>query len=463
MNSLSQEIAEFVVEMRFEDLPEAVVHEAKRSFLDAIGCAIAGIATEKGKISVALARRLGGPSESSIIGMGDKVSCCNAAFANGELINALDYDALPHVQPFVIPPALAAAESAKASGRDLILAIVLAEEISKRLSMALRGTMIQKLMKDLETPAVWGNGHHCIFGAAAGAGKILRLNRQKMTHALGIAGYLAPVPYCGKWDRIAPKPIIKYAPIGWICSSAVNAVLIADMGYTGDPTVFDGDYGFWRFYSSESWNPDLVMDQLGKKWLFTDILYKFYPCCSFFCTQLDCFRSIIDKNNLVPEEIESVNVLSAPFFASPNPMEVTNQVDAQFSPPYVIAVAAHRVKVGRDWQDFDTIRDKSILGFMKKVNFQVHPGVADAKRKDPRSWLAKVEVMAKGKVFTEERMYPKGTNGTDFKATDEELVEKFRGNASGLLTQDKIDRVIRSLLDLERVENISEITEQFTL
>jgi 2-methylcitrate dehydratase PrpD len=235
------------------------------------------------------------------------------------------------------------------------------------------------------------------------------------------------------------------------------------MGYTGDPTVFDGEYGFWRFYSSESWNPDVVMDQLGKKWLFTDILYKFYPCCSFFATQLDCFRSIIDKNNLMPEDIESVNVLSAPFFASPNPMEVTNQVDAQFSPPYVIAVAAHRVKIGRDWQDFDTIRDKNILGFMKKVNFHVHPGVAEAKRKDPRSWLAKVEVAAKGKIFTEERMYAKGTNGTDFKATDEELVEKFRGNASELLTQDKIDQVIKTLLDLERVENISEIAEQFIL
>ena len=463
MDSLSQDIAKFVVETRFEDLPGDVVHEAKRSFLDAIGCAIAGIATEKGKISVALARRLGGPSESSIIGIGNKVSCCNAAFANGELINALDYDALPHVQPFVIPPGVGRSGECEGLREELDPCHRIGRGNCKKALLALRGTMMQKLMKDLETPAVWGNGHHCIFGATAGAGKILKLDRQKMTHALGIAGYLAPVPSCGKWDRTAPKPIIKYAPIGWMCSSAVNAVLIADMGYTGDPTVFDGDYGFWRFYSCESWNPDLVMDQLGKKWLFTDILYKFYPCCSFFATQLDCFRGIIDKNNLMPEDIESVNVLSAPFFASPNPMEVTNQVDAQFSPPYVIAVAAHRIKIGREWQDFDTIRDKNILEFMKKVKFQVHPGVADAKRKDPRSWLAKVEVAAKGKIFTEERMYAKGTNGTDFKATDEELVEKFRGNASGLLTQDKIDRVIKSLLALEQVENISEIAEQFTL
>jgi 2-methylcitrate dehydratase PrpD len=94
----------FVVGIKFEDLPEDVVYETKRVLLDSIGCAIAGITSDKGKISIQLARRLGGPPESSIIGIGDKVSCSNAAFANGELINALDYDAIYHIPPFVIPP-----------------------------------------------------------------------------------------------------------------------------------------------------------------------------------------------------------------------------------------------------------------------------------------------------------------------------------------------------------------------
>ena len=131
MSSLSQELARFVVETKFEDLPGEVVYEAKRLLLDSIGCAIAGITSDTGKISVGLARRLGGPPESSIIGLGDKVSCCNAAFVNGELIRALDYDAVYHIPPFVIPPSLALAESVRASGRDLILATVLGHEISK--------------------------------------------------------------------------------------------------------------------------------------------------------------------------------------------------------------------------------------------------------------------------------------------------------------------------------------------
>ena len=132
MSSISGDLAKFVVETRFDDLPEKVIQETKRSLLDSIGCAIAGVRTDKGKIAVTVAKRLGGPQESSIIAVGDRVSCSNAAFANGELINGLDYDAVPHIPPITVPPSLAIAESVKASGKDLILATVLAEEIARR-------------------------------------------------------------------------------------------------------------------------------------------------------------------------------------------------------------------------------------------------------------------------------------------------------------------------------------------
>lgn len=97
-SSLTDVLAIFAFETKFENLPGTVVHEAKRILLDSIGCALAGISTDKGKIAVQLAERLGGPSESSIIGRGDKVSCNSAAFTNGELINALDYDTI------LVPP-----------------------------------------------------------------------------------------------------------------------------------------------------------------------------------------------------------------------------------------------------------------------------------------------------------------------------------------------------------------------
>jgi 2-methylcitrate dehydratase PrpD len=106
MRRITDDLVNFVIKTKYADLPADVIHEAKRSLLDALGCAVAGIATDKGKIAVSLSKRLGGPQESSILGVGDRVSCANAAMANGELINGLDFDAISHIHPFAIREAL---------------------------------------------------------------------------------------------------------------------------------------------------------------------------------------------------------------------------------------------------------------------------------------------------------------------------------------------------------------------
>ena len=462
MSIISEGLAKFVVETRFDDLSEEVIQEAKRSLLDSIGCAIAGVTTDKGKIAVTVAKRLGGPQESSIIGVGGRVSCSNAAFANGELVNGLDYDAVPHIPPITVPPSLAIAESVKASGKDLILATVLAQEIARRFSLAL-SNMMAKLTEEAKTPDAFGNSNEFIFGATSGVGKILNLGPNEMAQALGIAAYLCSLPICRDWEDAMPKSMIKYVPVGWICQTSITAALLAEQGYTGNPGVFDGKYGFWRFYGAERWNPEVVMDKLGEKWYFTDTHYKPYPCCRFFHSQLDCFISIIEKNNLLPNDIESVKSFSFPFVANPAPMDVKTQVDVQFSLPFVFAVAAHRIKIGSDWQDWNTIRNPKIHEFMKKVSMHVDPASMEAKRKDPRSWLARVEVVAKGKTYVEKRMYAKGTSFTDLKATDEDLVEKFRDNASTLLTQNKIDKAVQCLLELEKLDDITALVNHITL
>lgn len=462
MKKISNELVTFLIETEFKHLPSEIVHEAKRGLLDALGCAVAGIATDKGKIAVSLSKRLGGPQESSILGVGDRVSCVNAAMANGELINGLDFDAISHIHPFAIPPALAMAESAKSSGKDLILSTVLAQEVAKRFVLAL-SNMLTKLTEEARTPDVFGNSNETIFGATAGAGKILNLSAGEMAHALGIAAYLCPLPVCRDWEDAIPKSMIKYVSAGWICQTSVSAALLAREGYTGNPHVFDGEYGFWRFYGAERWSPEMVVDGLGNKWRFMEMAYKPYPCCRFFHGQLDAFIDIIDKNNLQPDDIESVTSYAIPFVANAAPYDVQTQIDAQFSLPFVFAVAAHHIKIGAAWQDWETIRDPKIRAFMKKVTMTVDPKAVEVKRKDPKSWPARVEVTAKGRTYSGETTYARGTNFTDMKATDDELVEKFRSNASRLLTEKKIDRAVECIFSLEKVNDITELTSILAL
>ncbi len=471
MSSLTQELASFAVEAKFDNIPEAVVHEAKRILLDSIGCALAGIATDKGKISIKLARRLGASQESSIIGVGDRVSCYSAAFANGELINALDYDAVlsppTHVSPYVIPAPLALAEAIGASGRELILATVLGHEIATRVAQALKGgaEFIQTEPGRGSCIRLLSGFSQCIFGGAVGAGKILKLDHKEMSHALGIAGHFCPVPTSEKWQETVPSAMTKFGSTGWVSAAEVTAALLAEMGYVGDITVLDGEYGFWRFFGSETWKPNAIMEKIGETWFLLNTKYKPYPCCGILATALDCFVSIIDKNNLLPDEIESVDIFCAPLVEKPlwKSKELATHVDAQFSAPYVFAVAAYRVKIGSDWQDLDSMTNPKILEFMKKVNCHAHPRFEEAARTNPRNSIGMVEVIARGDKFREERMYYKGTPFTDVKATDEELVGKFKRNASGILTRDNIDKAVSSLLRLEDMEDIRELMRQIVI
>jgi len=459
MDSVSEKLVMFVGETKFEDLPQDVVHEAKRVLLDSIGCALAGIITDKGRIGVELARRLGGPPEASIIGIGDKVSCSSAAFANGELVNALDYDTVVtgdgHVALYVIPASLAVAESVGASGKDLILATVLAHEISIRISDSLSDMVLVVQEGPDKGKVKWprASGYSkFIIGGTLGVSKILKLDRKKMSYALGIAGHFCPVPTFTKYFNSAPSAMTKYGSAGWISTGGVIAALLAEMGYVGDTTVFDDEYGFWRFYASEKWEPEALIGNLSKTWRFLDLGYKLYPCCRVFHGLLDCFVSIIDSNKLMPEDIESVKAFCHPLVKKPifESDGLATHVSSAFNLPYVLAAAAHRVKIGADWQDLDTMKNPKILEFMKRVSYE--PATAPVAPSSGR-----LEVVAKGKTFKEETM------STKAKITDEELVEKFRHNASRILSQDKMDKAIKLLSELERVENISELAKQVVL
>jgi 2-methylcitrate dehydratase PrpD len=471
IDSLTQELARFAVEVKFEDIPVAVVDEAKRIILDSFGCAIAGLDTDKGKISINLARRFGGSPESSIIGVGDKVSCYGASFANGELINALDYDALLvppiHVSPYVIPAPLSLAEAVEASGKDLILAIVLSHEIATRVSQALNiGTPSTQTEQDegsVKYSPIFGVSQ-CVLAGVLGAGKILRLDHRRMSYALGIAGHFCPVHTWEKWRETVPSAMTKFGSAGWLSATEVTAALLAESGYIGDTTVLDGEYGFWRFFGSERWKPEAVMEHIGETWFLMNTIYKRYPCCGIIATALDCFINIIDKTNLLPEDIEIVNVFSSPEVEKPlwKNTKLASHVDAQFSVPYIIAIVAYRVKVGAEWQDLNWMTNPKILEFMKRVNCYTHPHFKEAVSHKSIDLTSAVEVRARGKWFKEERRH-EATSFADLKIKDDELVRKFQRNASGILSKDKVDEAVSSILRMETIENLRELMKQVTL
>lgn len=476
MDSIMQEVVKFVLETRSTDLPKEVVCETKRVLLDSIGCALCGLWIDRGKISVELARRLGGKPESSIIGTGDKVSCTVAAFANGELINAQDYDAIlgNHIPPNVIPAALALAESTRASGEQLILAIGLGHEIAMRLMSALSGwweavpdEAARPGTARLKWPPVHGFSS-TIFGATSGAGKILGLNFEEMANAMGIAGYICAPSTMRKWAHTTPVRMVKYGPPGWTAQAGCTAALLAQMGYTGDTNVFDSEFGFWRFIGSEKWKPELILEGLGKKWRSLEVSYKQYPAGWCLGGQLDLFTQILQENNLKPEDIEMVHVRPTPVahFAAWKENKLTTQEDAQFNLPYRIACIAYGIK-NTDLMNQDARENPRIREFMKKVKASVDdPGYLDFERtfatlmsKNPVSKLSEVEVVVKGgKSLKKQAKYRKGSwSPEEFRAKDEELFQKFINNAKLVLPTRKIEKTRQIVYELEKFEDVAEL------
>lgn len=469
-DTIIQQLADFALNAKWEDLPPDIIQETKMILMDSIGCALVATNTDKGKANLTLAKRFGGPPEASVFGSCYKVDLSTATMINGELMFTPDYISMiagGNEPSYVLPAILAMAESTGASGKELILSTAIGLEVSTRLARATLRQMIDpdevKPKPVLHNLKRHGNAYSN-FGAAAGAGRLLKLDRTQLAHALGMAGHMCAVMTHGRYGSAGYRWTLKYGVPGWQSTGAISSVLYAQMGFTGDLTQLDDDEnGFWYLVGYFDWYPKHITEELGKTWLYNyNMQYKPYPTCSMWHGVLDCFYEIIEKNNIYPDEIESVKAyarvpMDHPLYGSKAINEIA---DAQFNARYMIAVAAHRVKVGIDWLDPETIGNPDIVKFMDKVSWEEYHTPSS---RNPGVVPAKVEVVARGQEFSAEKDNPRGRVGTESALTQDELVAKFRNNAKRVLPQLKINRAVKGFLELEDVKNVDQVISEVRL
>lgn len=461
-------LAGFATDVDVAALPAAVVSESKRILLDSLGCAVASLGERGAEIAVRFGRVLGGErGEASIIGTDVRTSEIGAAFANAELVNALDQDAvLPpgHVTPYVLPGALAAAEARSGSGARLLAAIAAGHEISYRIGKA---TDYLRDMKDgvVTIPPVIGYSS-TIFGAAAAIGVVREYPRDTVADALGIAGSTVPVNAQRAWMMHAPATTIKYQLAGGMAQTAMTAAYLAEFGHRGDRRILDDrEYGFPRFIGTSRWVPEPITDGLGVKWRFTaEQAFKPYPHCRVMHGIFDALIEIVEKHDLKPDEIESITAYGESFVQQPTWVneDVTEARDAEFSMTHGLAVAAHRVPPGKAWLDPDLVRGESVTALMGRSSFEPHPDYADALAGNASARQSRVEVVARGQTHVGERSFPKGVPSPDPSTymTDDELAAKFWHNVEGIVADPDAEAVIDAVGDLENVDDLRVIMER---
>jgi len=454
-----------------------VVNRVKQILLDSVGCALGAYVTDRARLAVKFAEERGGSPQASIIG-GHRTSYDLAAFVNGELISALDYDVIGpctgHVYPYVAPPCLAIAERVHASGKDLILALALAQEIGGRISI----TVTQhKVLKD--EPPYYEDYPRFSFsttllGGVVGAGNLLGFDVNKMTNALGIVGASCPVPATQKWELITgPMTMVKYnAWSGWCSQLNTVAALMAADGFTGDTTILDGERGFWALIGSPFFKPEKLFDRLGEYWYVLESAPKMYPCCQSNHTGIQALHKIIQENNIKPEEIEGILLKVDPLSLTPNRMgmKVTSFADMQFVNAFIYAASIlYYDMIGPAWQMPVIFNRPELKALAERIKFELHPRASEVvaeniKKGTGRPFILNViaEVRARGQKFTWEEEFPRGDPANP--ASKAEILAKFRNNASfSMLPSSRVEEIIQMTGQLEKVDDITKLTELLTI
>ena len=467
--SVTEILTNFVVSTRFDDLPRNVVEDTKRVILDSIGCAVGAFSLPFGRKFSNLFKSFGGCSESTIIGDGGKIPSIHAACVNTKLANLMDMDDvfwnIGHPSPIVIHSALSLGEKIGAAGKDIITAVSIGFDIGARISLSI-GTIFELIDGRVEyvVDGPCGFGQE-ILGGVAAASKILGLDPEEMRNAFGIAALYAPPPLARKTTMDITNS--KYQ-LEWSSMGAVLSSLFAKQKITGPCSILDDNY-FAQSMGLKDYNADFLTKDLGKKWYITETSIKPYPCCRHIHYALDLFEKIIQEEGLYPGEISKVTAkgLGRLTLWPWNNKSPKDEFWAQFSLPYNMAMIAHRISPGPEWLNDKRISDPRIQSFSEKIFIEPHPKSNDMLREGiPDSFTKRptiVEVLARDRIFSRETDVAKGDGWSlEARMSDEEVIEKFKTNTLDVLGDKKTELLLKRILSLENINDLSSITELFS-
>jgi 2-methylcitrate dehydratase PrpD len=459
-----EKFAAFAVHTLGETLPPQVAEETKRVLLDSIGCALASTDIATGRMGIDYGRILGGSrDEATIIGLSERTSVHGAAFANAELISALDFHpvALPgHVAPYVVPVALALGESRRSTGAQVMAALGVCYEMSFRFARSMDRNRDIKDGK-ADTSPVLGYAS-TIFGVTAAATMMKSMPQERVAHALAIAGSTSPVNAHRAWLMHAPATTVKYNLMpGGQTMNALTAAHMAELGHRGDLLILDdAQFGYPRFIGTRRWEPSQLTADLGTEWGFVaNSFFKPYPHCRVTHPLFDALIDVVRTNDIKPSEIESLTAFGEEWVSDfPTFMNVIIErpYDAQFSFKHGLSMAAHLVPPGKAWQNPENVYSESVLDLMSRVVWKQHPDWAVAVAADPAARPSRVEVVARGTTFVGERSYPKGSPSPDPSTymTNDEILEKFMYNAEGAISSADAEWVADGVMHLDELDDV---------
>ncbi len=463
MTTIIEELVDNILVTRYETFSVEVVDNAKKRVIDVIGCSIGGANAPGCSMVVDLVKEWGGKKEATILVHGGKVPAHNAAMLNSIMARSYDYEVCcAHVEDAVLPShiagttvstAVALAEQRSLSGKELITALILGDDIASRVTAA----------SDFSFDSGWDiTGTINMFGATAIAGRLLSLNRSQLLNAFGIVLNEMAGSFQGIWDAVHCFKLYE----GLSARAGIFSAQLASKGFTGIKDPLLSKYGYFSLYCP-SYHPEILTKELNRKF-YAEAIFKPYPGCRCDHSAIEAALKLAHQHDINAEDIEKVTVGVSPSFLNmfvSQPFEPGDvpQISAAFNLRYHVADALVRKSVKLEHFTEEFVRDSKVVNLARRIELvaeapQEELGVAVDFEKMQRATV-KVK-MKNGREFFASVDVPKG-DPIHSPLSKEEIKEKFRANVafSKTVTKENAEKALNMLDKLEEIAGVTQIVK----
>lgn len=439
--STTRTLAEFAVKLRYEDLPDDIVANAKRCILDSLGCGLYG-STKPWSQSVArVVTSLGQAKRASVWGMNLRADPLGVVFVNGTAAQGFELDdchdqSMSHYGAGVIPSVVAAAEAlGKFNGKQAILATVVGYELGTRIGNTV-------------SPSAFHRGFHpcgltSTFASAAAIAKILGLSVDQYVSALGLAGSQAAGLMASQFGAMA-----KRFHSGKAAQNGVIAALCAKEGLTGVRNVLEAPYGGFCSTYSDKYDLSYATRGLGTDYEMRRNGFKRYSSLASSQTSVDALRQIRAKHGIKGEDVAKVLIETTEVVHRHCgwPYSPAETITAQMNLPYTAAVTLLEGNAFVDQYTEEKLRDPKILDLANRIDVIIDPKL-DALGPDEMRAVNVTVTMKSGEKLTEQVLYRSGHWKNPL--SDDTLRDKFRDLAGRVLMANAVKTIEHLVSTLE--------------
>ena len=456
VEGVTAHVAEFVVNTRYEAIPQNVIELGKKSILDGFGLALAGQRAESGPIMLRYLDSLESVGKSTVMGTRRSASPEFAALVNSVAIHAEDFDdtqlsaeksktygLLMHPTAPVLPPAFVLAEKLGASGKELMLAYHLGVEVECKIAESMAPRAYEE---GFHTSAICGP-----FGAAAACARLRKLDVGKTRIAFGLAASASG----GLREEFGT--MTKPFQVGHGAEDGYAAVELARLGWTAADNIIEAERGFMRAVAG-TYEPKWLLEKLGAPWTFEwpGVSIKPYPSGSLTHPAMTEMADLIKEHDVRADQVASVDVgASQNNYQTLLSHDPHTGLEAKFSMEFCMAILLLERKAGLPQFQDAVVNRADVQAMIRKVHFHVDPQ-AQAAGNDKMMSIIRITLKS-GQVISGHSSFGKGSPANPMSYDD--VADKFRGSAEfARWPTAKAERIIELVRTLETQSDMRKMT-----